>query len=1853
MNLLRNSYCKKVISIFLVITILGNVIFPTAAYALTSGPSQPEFVSFTPVGTSDMVNTFTGDLNYNIPLLDVGGYPINIAYTAGGGMDDESTWVGFGWNLNPGAMQRNLRGLPDDFKGDGIVRELNMKSSNTFELNLSRANYEFIGLKGFPEELNTKMSAGISLSYNNYSGYGFKLAGSYGDFSISSSSANGLDFDYEPKITLLSKEKYNKLHAGNAIFHSLTPGLSFNSRTGLNSLTLGYSKSKKSYNYFKFSKSSKSLYNGGYSYSFNSPQFYPQIIHPKFNVSGNLSVNFGMQTTGNFWATTVSGSFHLDYLRKNARKKTINSFGYLYSEHSGTSDDVMLDFSREKDGVYADYVDHLPLTSANFDVFNFTSQGYSGNFRAKRSSVFNVRDIENKNLGGGLGIGGIDFGAASDLKFGVNINLSQNNESSGVWKDNNEAYDEFTKKSGVNEFYEEAYFKMSGEVLPESDIDFFNDLGAFDPIRVELENRFFYSKTAKKIIVKKADNAEETKNIPRVNRVNREKRNENISYLNAENASKFALSSEIENFYGSNIDLNGKCYTKQLISRNNYPSHHLSEFTVTKDDGSKFYYGIPVYNTKQIEATFTVNGQRQHITNCSTKRPCEFSLDVDTRYTQYLESDDSKDNTNGIDHFYEKVTTPPYAYSYLLTAVVSSDYVDLTGNGPSDDDYGTYVKFNYQKLPVNYGWRAPYTGANYSAGMRSVTGTYSDDKASYTYGEKEIWYLHSIETKTKVAEFILADRDDGFGAKMNNRECPHNNLTATGVSGLKKLDKILLFDKNERFSNINAVPLKTVTFSYDYSLCKQVLNNKNNYYSDCRSGVSQNSGKLTLTGIQITNGTSLLGSLSGYTFEYCQKWDHTANSGKGDYVYDESLNPNFDLNSFDRWGNYKAKTGSSSNSINPYCVQDNRADADKYASVWNLTTVNLPSGGKIHIEYEADDYAYVQDKKVMNMMKMVGCANTRPSSFYSSKDAAINSIGNKLYDLNAYLSSGKMTNEYLVFEIPKPVTSNNELYKNYLTDKEGNIIESIYFKFLMKIKEGVNEFVPGYLKKSKHYDLSNPNNYGFITIAGTTSQLAWIRINCIPIVDMKGEFSCDQTIPYVTGVGGTNPISQVAWNYTRSNLPRVAYNQPDQSGSDVMQILESIAGSVVTLLPLSFSFNATMRSRNIADSFDPSKSFIRLFGSTSKVGGGYRVKKIKNTDSWAGEINSKPSEYGVEYSYTNFDESLNKEISSGVASYEPNLGGEENPFRQPIFTEEKRILSSNVEHIQEHPLGESFFPSAVVGYSKVTVKNIHYNTSGLKRNNIGKMEYGFYTSKEYPIRLRSTDIKPIKNNLLNLMAITRIYNTHYTTVSEGYSIETNDMHGKPAFEKVYAYNDENTPISSKSYYYKTEGGFKSNGSNVLNNTAKVIDSKGAIKDAQIGVEFDLVSDFRAMESHQRSLNVEVNADIFTSLLTLIPTLYLGLNIKGSKFRSVVLTKTIQRSALLDSVVVTDLSSSITTHNLLYDQESGQTLLTSVVNQFEDPLYKFGFPAYWAYPTLGPSYSNIGIVISASNAMNNPSAYLNLGDKVELHSTNSTDIGWITRLDPFSIADIEGQSLFIVDYQSLKVIESGNKNLKGPLAAEIVAKKNPILNNELVFDEVINASATEYTDKWRILCNCGILPGSVFNPYARGSKGQWRPYRSFAFLGARTQTRENKNLNTRKDGILTGFTPFWIKKGNQWFANYASNWTNAGEVVNFSPFGYEIENVNPLGVSSSAVYGYGNSLPVIVGNNAKQREIAFDGFEDYFFPGCIDRHFSFENSLMEFAENENVKLERIKHHTGKSSLRIKGQSSISLKKAIEN
>src|SRR5215218_6285146 len=151
----------------------------TSGHAVDSinidGPSQPEMSSFKPAGTNDMVNLFTGDFSYNIPLLDVGGYPVNVFYNGGITMEQEASWVGLGWNINPGNINRNVRGVPDDFNGEEkLLQEQNMKKNITWGISLG-GDLELVGIKNWNKIFSGNVGASLGYSVNNYLGPAIEL----------------------------------------------------------------------------------------------------------------------------------------------------------------------------------------------------------------------------------------------------------------------------------------------------------------------------------------------------------------------------------------------------------------------------------------------------------------------------------------------------------------------------------------------------------------------------------------------------------------------------------------------------------------------------------------------------------------------------------------------------------------------------------------------------------------------------------------------------------------------------------------------------------------------------------------------------------------------------------------------------------------------------------------------------------------------------------------------------------------------------------------------------------------------------------------------------------------------------------------------------------------------------------------------------------------------------------------------------------------------------------------------------------------------------------------------------------------------------------------------------------------------------------------------------------------------------------------------------------------------------------------------------------------------------------------------------------------------------------------------
>lgn len=1859
MKQIRTSKFSKILAYYLVIMMLLQVTQPIHLYALTEGPSQPEFNSFTPISTSDMVDLGSGDLNYNIPIMDVGGYPINLAYNSGVTMDQEASWVGLGWNLNVGQINRQMRGLPDDFNGDPMVYENNMKDNVTVGANFGVHVSAFGLMEGTEKNSRGGVSVGLGIKHNNYDGIGFSLTGGL-SYQIDENVAVGMQMEssvtdgVSASPSLSFSEKYKDKHSmENTLTGNL--GVSYNSRKGIEGMTMSasrklvteYTKNKKGD--MEASKWADGSY--GSSLSFINSSFTPT---KRFGMKSSNYI-FNMNIEGAFWGidpgVKFSGYRTSQGIDDSEKYKIEKGYGYE-NTYNATNNDI-LDFNREKDRTVNRNTTVLPITNYTYDIYNIQGQGVSGMFRPYKGQINYVYDnfVQDKSNGGALGI---ELGAGGGHHWGFNASVTIANSKTKLWSSNNLALSRFKEDKNNLPDYEKIYFKNIGGSHVDSELNLLNDkLGKYAPIKFQVDGSKFGRNIKQKYVTKDNSEINDPNSIKRTARV---KRNQAIQKLTRNEAAKFGLSKQFSE------------YAKD---------HHTAEIQVTKEGGERYVFGRALYNVTKREVTFDI----------SSKNGVQ-DADCKTGLVSYLSGDNSPNNKRDGDQYFNRITTPAYAHTYLLTTVLSPDYQDVDNtSGPSDNDLGSYTKFKYDKKDNSlYKWRVPFlkNKANYDEGLKSSK---KDDKANYQYGEKEQVYISEIETKTHIAIFETSVRKDGFGVKDENGGLGQDSKSY-------KLDKIYLYSKPEYLAYGRAAkPIKVAHFEYSYDLCKGIDNN--NKQAPSGNEISNNFGKLTLKKVYFTYRNSNMGKYTPYVFDYDE--DNTVLNPNLDPNFDSNLssNPNYDMKAYDVWGNYKPtpsdvsfspRNGNMSNAEFPFVDQmnrnpeTNRNNADIYATAWHLRSVKLPSGGVIEVNYESDDYAHVQNKEVMQMFKVIGASE------------GSDNYNDRLFD-----------SEYLYIKTDKAVEDKEEFKNKYIKQLTS---EPVYFRFLVNMSDpnplpGANttdkyDYVTGYL----NLDLSSIDN---IILNPTDPTIVGIKIKSVN----KGDG--------LNSGSNVNPISKTGWNFGRTYLNRLVYGiTNEEETTNLKSIVMELIATVPSVFQIFQSPNGRLQAKQIASRFVPNKSWIRLMQPDGeKFGGGSRVNEIKLHDSWnIMTDNENYSEYaqfyGQQYSYETVDGK-----TSGVATYEP-LGCKENPLVQPFYDTNNPglLLGPDEQNYVEKPLGESFFPSPKITYSRVSVKNlprekkIGNENFVVKKHATGKVVTEFYTSFDYPTLVDYTTLssKYDKSPLASLLNVNA--KTHLT-MSQGFVVHTNDMDGKMKSQRVYA-EGQSGFISGVDYKYADNlVNVKENG--FLDNKIKTIDSKGYVKESIVGVDYDVINDFRYNESVTSTPGIRFNtAGLPLPLIYLIvPTPLPSFSRHENVLKTAVTTKVVHSMGILRETIAHDLGAVVSTKNLAWDAETGGVLLTETVNEYNDKYYSFNYPAYWNedYRGMGQAITNLDLesdiehVGNANYRFKNgfvAKNYLLPGD--ELWVTQDKEGGFeksnLDRPRPFKawVVDVTDAGFSIIDRDGIrvdqykvknariKVIRSGYRNLQTASMASITSMKNPLssenMNNgrlkstlfesENWSDRIVNASAIEYDNVWPGQCECNLpqmkydngklvfnhpeidytnddmvdkIYKESFNPYLYNIKGNWRAKKSYAYLTGRYHSTA---ITPRISGFFTNFHPFYVlntDENSRWRKNGDPNikkWTFASEVTQYNPYGQEIENVDALGRHSSAFYGYNFKFPLAVASNTAYNELAYDGFEDYDFSNCgLSAHFNYQGALNE----NNITITNKYFHTGTKSIRV--------------
>ncbi|MFY0254658.1 PA14 domain-containing protein [Chitinophaga sp. 30R24] len=1772
------------------------------------GPTQPETEAFHSVNSDKMVNLFSGDFSYSIPLIDVGGYPIAIGYNSGITMDQEASWTGLGWNINPGSITRNVRGLPDDFNGkDSIEKTMYVKTNRTIGVDGS------FGAKISGTPIN--FTANVGLFYNNYRGWGMEQginatirSGSQSDgpltasLGISQSSQGGTTINPSLGFSFFSKIKNDDGGFGG----SITVGQPFNSRGGMKALQ--FSAGVQGYQHFE--KLTKNLSVNGYAslgisgeVSFVSPTYTPTISMPYTSESYTGKFSLGGELFSLYPNYGLSGYVTSQYIANPDTLQRLPAYGYLNLYSGAVKMNALLDYNREKEIPVQAGNRSIALPYYTYDAFSITGEGTGGMFRGYRNDIGYVFDHPMRTRDKSLS-GSVELGAGNLFHAGADFNQTHSYSVNGPWVDDNPLAKNINFTT-IDKDYEPVYFRNPGEMAINNS-RFYETIGEDDIVVPEITgNQTKHIATTGNLLRYRGGKITDKLPLTATNtrKIDRDKRTQLITYLTAAEAGEVGLSKFIENYKLNQYTLNscevsmpdnlenkqgfwgdlynnrgfapenqfagvtfsdinfdflrdlwarsnpaifttgpkevslyirffsrlkapltgkytintinndrfrlyindslfmekwdkdygyehhtgtvnleaGKMYNIKIeyyngskdgvfkmdwrcngmpVSIDNFylpetidtlsqgafslerrvndfrKPHHISEIDVLNPDGQKYVYGLPVYNLLQRDATFSVNHEDGN------------TEEGTANYTPGI--DNTTLNRKGNDNYLSKEKMPAYAHTFLLTGIVSPDYVDLTGNGISDDDPGNAVKFNYSKTAGNayaYKWRTPYSNkVSFNEGVKA---NFKDDKGSYVYGEKELWYLNSIVSKNMVATFKVSDRADLLpitegGVKINGSGLP------------KKLDEINLYTKADFLKyGQKAVPIKTVHFDYTYELCRGI------------NAPVNDSGKLTLKRIWF----SYNGNLS----------KNPDRARQNSYVfYYNSKNPSYNGKSFDRWGNYKdplQNPGSSrqhliTNPEYPYSLQDSSVMAAN-AAAWTLDSIKLPSGGRMKINYESDDYAYVQNRRAAQMTPIAGLSKDRPSSLGDLSNSLYSRAPGAIHD---YL--------YVSFNVPKPVTSKQEVYNTYL---EG-LHDTLFFRLNVQMPietsrpDNGSEYIPCYA-------FLDSSDYGFYNNGNTI----YVKVKPVELDGDEGwKFS---------------PLANAAIQYLKVNLPFKAYPGSevgnDLTGEAAIRMLSTLVTSIHGELQ---GFPANARKRGAARDLDLSRSFARLNEPFyKKYGGGLRVKSILIYDNWNAMTGQKESLYGTVYSYTTTKVINGKptEISSGVAAYEPILGGEDNPWRTPlIYKEQIGKLIPDVSSYVETPLGESLFPAASVGYSKVRSRSIHTKNT---RSANGYEETCFYTAYDFPTFVTASEFdgNTRMNYTPRLGNILKVNAANHLVMSQGFVVELNDMNGKMKSQAVYAEGGAE-PISSTTNYYRVadqNSEFKH-----LDNRVLSINAQGVINNnAIIGLDAELMMDMREQVSKTEGMSYSAGTDGFFA--GLLSTTGFGLVFpqnEEKKFRSSSATKVLYRHGILDSVVVTNKGSKVTTRNLLFDSETGSVLLTATQNEFGDAIYQFTYPAAWAYDGMSGAYKNINttlehINIKAGKLLNNLSPatvsdYFTSGDEIIMYSRIQVD----TAACATELASFPGSSkIWAVDANALnggtpniyfmnkdgspvtgnditmKVIRSGRRNI-GAAIGTVTMMKNPLEKTvngySLVIDKhkhIINASMVEYKQNWHV------------------------------------------------------------------------------------------------------------------------------------------------------------------------------------------
>lgn len=1593
--MIRNRKLLKAIGVFLLLQFTLQTFLPAISYALTSGPSQPEFSSFEPVATTNMVDVFSGDFTYNLPVIEIPGpqgssYPLSLSYHSGVTPEEEASWVGYGWTLNPGAINRMTRGLPDDYKGD-IVKFRN-KAPRNWTASVS-------GSLGFGEVFGTDLnkilpgtngSATVGIRYNNYRGFGtsvglgvtlgkglismgYTVTDGEGSFSLTANPYAILSWG-EKEVVHVNEQRYDQLKNKQAAKGGYKKDGALNVKSS-------------SYGLFSYTNSTKT-----------------NIVHEfngkSFNVSVGAELNPAVVPAGA--TVNILGSYTY---QENKEEDDVVSFGYMYSgepeaalnKYGSTEKGTLMDYhvEKEKDFNPRDVFLGVPFNDA--DNFIVTGEGIGGGFRMYNKTLghFGPRKVNSHvdifNIGGEVGAGWT-FGPGADLGKGAT------DLDAGDWKRLSD-FRRVGAGSGDQVVDEPVFFRFN------------NDLGG--EWGSAHDDKPFQAGFSDKMPT--LPSAAFSTNV-------NDERSGRSSYIGYHTNSQMLSGSEPSLEAFSRIKYYNDHSERSLPGR----ADLIGEIMVVNETGTQYNYGLPVYAKNEKSLSFSAKG-----------------LTPQNNYIAFTSSPNQ-------DVYVGEEKSKEYASAYLLTEILTPSYVDIPvfnskGElGASMDDLGGYTRLNYQKKTTPsdwYVWRNPYRGLLYSRNQQSDP---QDDVGSYSEGEKEIYYVSTIETKTHVALFVTAPRSDAREARAN--EFVNNNGFGTTMSD--KLVRIELYAiedfKRDAYGNlyrtpsgsfagnpelrtdVTVKPIKTVYFEYSNDLFSDGISGLPNAQDISGGGVA---GKLTLKRVYFEYNGISKAKISPYEFEYkypsysSYPSKYRTNGVDNVSVDFASLtvadqNPIYSYFLTDAWGNYQKDGANRFNNNQSWVDQTKQSNKSGFdPAAWQLKVIKLPSGGEIHVQYEQDDYSYVQDQEahVMATLKedpQEDLLDDLSSPPYYTYSVDLTSIG-----LNSS-NIAEMNQLKKMFD------------KRYVDQKK-----KIYFKILYSLV-GDN---PANLQTCNAEYLT-----GYASVYGSELDLPNAVLKIKLVRQSANKLPREVCLEYVKTQRLGN-IDQF------SDCTSAGLNNPNSS----KELVNNLYALRERIRAPKYEFGLNPDAPDMCRRVDKDHSYFRIPTPLAKKGGGLRVKRLMMFDQGL----DSPVLYGSEYIYQNKEGG--RTISSGVATNEPQTIREENILTDFVARKGQnlwsKVIAGKDKDQAEGPVGESILPGPSVGYSRVTVKNIH---SG--KSNPGYTVNEFYTAKDYPVKLAHPDKsgtmtsirkKDDTPEIIPLPFYSKVKNR--TRATQGFSYVLNSMHGQARSIASYTgpYSDVvDQAMAVQTSFVKYE--YYQPGEKI----PMVSSLLGGVSMRNPGREVDITYAQRRVTESSNDVNVEVDLQAtiiplaFIVLVIPFPTAVPFFSSVEGELNTHTTTKVVRYPAILKKTEIFENGITHTQENLAFDQNTGRPVSVRSTDEFKGGYMQQSIPASWEYQAMAGKWKTENRRLAGSFTVN--SGYISLtaggcsltnftaGDRIRLGSATSTAFYYVMELDwlnnKIRVEKASGATDATGTYTELTIVNSGRTNQLADQAGSITA-----------------------------------------------------------------------------------------------------------------------------------------------------------------------------------------------------------------------